>query len=72
MIKKIKVEQVKLGIFVHDFNCGWLQHPFLRNRVKIHSEQQVEKILSHGIREVYIDWLGGSFAKRGYRPGYPA
>jgi hypothetical protein len=55
MIKKIKVEQVKPGIFVHDFNCGWLHHPFLKNRIKIHNDQEVEKILSHGIREVYID-----------------
>src|SRR4051794_30555302 len=55
MIKKIKVEQIKPGIFVHDFNCGWLHHPFLKNRIKIHTDQEVEKILSHGIREVYID-----------------
>jgi len=55
MIKKIKVEQLKPGIFVHDFNCGWLHHPFLRNRVKITTDEEIEKILHHQIREVYID-----------------
>ena len=55
MIKKIKVKQLKPGIFVHDFNCGWLHHPFLRNRVKITTDEEIEKILHHQIREVYID-----------------
>jgi signal transduction histidine kinase len=35
MIKKIKVEQLKPGVFVHDFNCGWLHHPFLTDRTKL-------------------------------------
>ena len=55
MIKKIKVEQLKPGIFVHDFNCGWLHHPFLRNRVKITTDKEIEKVFHHQIRELYID-----------------
>ena len=55
MIKKIKVEQLKPGIFVHDFNCGWLHHPFLRNRVKLNTDADIERIIKHQIREVYID-----------------
>lgn len=55
MIKKIKVEKLKPGIFVHDFNCGWLHHPFLKNRVKLATDQEIEKVISYGIREVYID-----------------
>jgi len=55
MIKKIKVEQLKPGIFVHDFNCGWLHHPFLRNRVKITTDKEIEKVFHHQIRDLYID-----------------
>lgn len=55
MIKKIKVEQLKPGVFVHDFNCGWLHHPFLRNRVQLKTDADIERILKHQIREVYID-----------------
>lgn len=55
MIKKIKVEKLKPGIFVHDFNCGWLHHPFLKNRIKLATDQEIEKVISYGIREVYID-----------------
>ncbi len=55
MIKKIKVEQLKPGVFVHDFNCGWLHHPFLTDRTKIKTDKQIEKVVKHGIRELYID-----------------
>jgi putative nucleotidyltransferase with HDIG domain len=55
MIKKVRVEKLKPGAFVHDFNSGWLHHPFLRNKIKIGSDEDVETILKYGIREVYID-----------------
>ncbi len=55
MIKKIKVEQLKPGVFVHDFNCGWLHHPFLADRTKLKSDEDIDKIVKNGIREVYID-----------------
>ena len=55
MIKKIKVEQLKPGFFVHDFNCGWLHHPFLADRTKLKTDKDIEKVVKHGIRELYID-----------------
>ncbi len=55
MIKKIKVEQLRPGMFIHDFNCGWMEHPFVRNRAKVKDEKLIEKIAGSGISEVYID-----------------
>jgi HD-GYP domain-containing protein (c-di-GMP phosphodiesterase class II) len=55
MIKKIKVEQLKQGMYIHDFNCGWLNHPFLTNSMKINDEHIIKKVLDYGIREIYID-----------------
>ncbi|NOZ68109.1 MAG: HD-GYP domain-containing protein [Deferribacteres bacterium] len=55
MIKKIKTEQLKVGMYVHDFNCGWLRHPFLTNSAKIRDDKTIEKIIDAGIRELYID-----------------
>ena len=55
MIKKVKVAQLKPGAFIHDFNSGWLHHPFLSNRVLIKTDDDVAKILRHQIHEVYID-----------------
>jgi len=55
MIKKIKVEQLKPGVFVHDFNCGWLHHPFLADRTKLKTDKDIDKVVKYGIRELYID-----------------
>lgn len=55
MIKKIRVEQLAPGMFIHDMNCGWMEHPFLGNRIKIRHDKDIEKIVGYGIREVYID-----------------
>jgi putative nucleotidyltransferase with HDIG domain len=55
MIKKIKVTQLRPGVFVHDFNCGWLHHPFLQNQVKLKTDQDIEKLFKYQIHEVYID-----------------
>jgi len=59
MIKKIKVEQLKQGMFIHDFNCGWLNHPFLTNSMKVSDEQIIQKVRDFGIREIYIDTDNG-------------
>jgi putative nucleotidyltransferase with HDIG domain len=55
MIKKIKAEQLKRGMFVHDFNCSWLNHPFITNSMKIDDDQTIQKVIDYGIRELYID-----------------
>lgn len=54
-IKKIPATRLKPGMFIHDLNCGWMDHPFLTTRFKLESGRDVKKILDAGIREVYID-----------------
>ncbi|MCD5412301.1 MAG: HD-GYP domain-containing protein [Thermodesulfovibrionales bacterium] len=55
MIKKVNVDQIKVGMFIHSFDCGWLEHPFFNTSVKVKNDKMIEKIVKHGIREVYID-----------------
>ena len=55
MIKKIKINQVRLGMFVHDLDLGWMDHPFLTSQFKLTTEEQLKKILSLKLQEVYID-----------------
>lgn len=55
MIKKVSVHQLKPGMFIHDMNCGWMEHPFLTGTLKIKNGQEIKKIADNGIREVYID-----------------
>ncbi|MCE5180331.1 MAG: HD-GYP domain-containing protein [Betaproteobacteria bacterium] len=55
MIKKVSVHQLKPGMFIHDMNCGWMEHPFLTGTLKIKNDQEIKKIADNGIHEVYID-----------------
>lgn len=59
MIKKIKTSQLKVGMFVHDFNCSWFSHPFMTNRLLISDQGMVDKVAGQGIKEVYIDTACG-------------
>jgi putative nucleotidyltransferase with HDIG domain len=62
-IKKIPVEQLQVGMFVHDLNCGWMAHPFLTSQFKVNDPGTVMQILEAGIREIYIDTRRGTDLK---------
>jgi putative nucleotidyltransferase with HDIG domain len=55
MLKKISVEQLRPGMFIQDLDCGWMDHPFLRNRFAVTTEAEVRKVIAAGIQDVYID-----------------
>ncbi len=57
MIKKIKVKQIRIGMFIHDLNCSWLNHPFMGSgqSINVTNNQIIEKIHKSVIKEVYID-----------------
>ncbi|TJZ70068.1 HD-GYP domain-containing protein [Chitiniphilus eburneus] len=55
MIKKIPVSTLRPGMYVHDLNAGWLAHPFLFSSFKVHKQEEIERIVTAGIRELYID-----------------
>lgn len=55
MLKKIDVSQLQIGMFIHDMNCNWIDHPFMRNRLLLASQDEIRKIVSAGVHEIYID-----------------
>ncbi|MCL2020601.1 MAG: HD-GYP domain-containing protein [Betaproteobacteria bacterium] len=55
MIKKISIEDLIPGMYVHDLNCGWMEHPFLSNTFLVDGKARIAKIRSLGVRELYID-----------------
>jgi HD-GYP domain-containing protein (c-di-GMP phosphodiesterase class II) len=59
MIKKIRAEDLSIGMYVADFNTPWLDHPFVGNRKAIRSARDVREVLKQGIVEVYIDTARG-------------
>jgi putative nucleotidyltransferase with HDIG domain len=59
MIKRIASEQLRVGMFIHHLECGWMEHPFLANQFTITQQAEIDKILRHGITQVSIDTLRG-------------
>jgi HD-GYP domain-containing protein (c-di-GMP phosphodiesterase class II) len=55
MLKKINISQLKVGMFIHDLSCNWMDHPFMRNRFVITSDAEIRKIVDAGIHEMVID-----------------
>lgn len=55
MLKKIDATQLRLGMAIHDLDCGWMEHPFVRSRFVISNDDEIEKIRIAGIRGVVID-----------------
>lgn len=60
MIKQIRADQLQPGMYIHDLNCGWLDHPFISNAFAVRDQATVDKIINLGIRELYIDTLKGA------------
>lgn len=59
MIKKVSVDQLRPGIFVHDFNCPMTGENVFINETLIKTEKAIEILRSWGIKEVFIDTARG-------------
>lgn len=55
MIKLVPVDQLVSGVYIHDLNCDWWEHPFARSQFRLNSDAEIEKIRAAGLHEVYID-----------------
>jgi putative nucleotidyltransferase with HDIG domain len=55
MITKIPIAQLKVGMYIHDINCSWLKHNFVRNRFLIDSLETLQKVRATGVKELFID-----------------
>ena len=60
MLKRIHVEDVRLGMFIHGFVGSWLDHPFWRNRFLLEDPQDLARIRASAVREVWIDVSRGA------------
>lgn len=66
MLKKIRIEDLKIGMFVHDFNMPWMSHPFLSNQKKLKSAKEIDILLNIGGGEVVIDTDKGDDSPNAY------
>ena len=53
--KRVRIEQLKPGMFIHDLGTDWMSHGFLKSRFTLKHTGQIDKIREAGIRELYID-----------------
>ena len=55
MIKEVPVNQLRTGMYVHNLECRWLDHPFATNRFKLKSSKDLAEIQRLGVTSVHID-----------------
>jgi len=55
MLKKIRVDQVRLGMHLHAMEGAWIDHPFWKTRFVITDAADLRKLRDSSVREVWID-----------------
>ena len=55
MRKKIRVEKVRLGMYIHELCGSWMDHPFWRKSFLLDKEADLNTLHNCGIQEVWID-----------------
>ncbi len=55
MLKKITVDQLKLGMHIHEFCSSWMDHPFWRTKFVLEDPSDLRQIQTCGIKELWID-----------------
>lgn len=67
MLKKINVQDVRLGMFIHELCGNWMDHPFWKKSFKLDSVKDLKALRECGIAEVMIDTQKGLDVKSGLR-----
>jgi HD-GYP domain-containing protein (c-di-GMP phosphodiesterase class II) len=55
MLKRIKVEHLRLGMHLHELCGSWMSHPFWRKAFVLEDPQDIQRILDSGIEDAWID-----------------
>lgn len=60
MHKRISVEQLRLGMYIHELGCSWMDHPFWRKAFLLDDPNDLKTILATKIKLVWIDTSKGA------------
>jgi len=55
MLKKIPVEDLRLGMHLHELCGSWLDHPFWKTRFVLADAAELKKVQTCGVKEAWID-----------------
>lgn len=59
MLKKISVDDLRLGMHLHEMCGAWLDHPFWKTKFVLRDAADLRKLQASGVREVVIDVAQG-------------
>jgi HD-GYP domain-containing protein (c-di-GMP phosphodiesterase class II) len=59
MLKKIAVEDLRLGMHLHEMCGAWLDHPFWKTKFVLRDPVDLRKLQGSGVKEVWIDVAKG-------------
>lgn len=62
--KRVKTNDLKVGMFVEDVGRNWLKHPWPTKSRLITSEREISQLLEYGITEVTVDLARGVTPKQ--------
>lgn len=65
MLKRITVEQLRQGMYIHELCGSWMDHPFWRGAFLLDDNNDLLAIRSTGIKEVWIDTAKGIDVENG-------
>jgi putative nucleotidyltransferase with HDIG domain len=55
MLKKIRIQDLRLGMHIHEICGSWMDHPFWKKSFKLTRQKDLETLLECGITELWID-----------------
>lgn len=59
MLKRISVEQLRLGMYIHELGGSWMDNPFWRSAFLLDDPKDMKTILSIKMKSVWIDTAKG-------------
>ena len=59
MLKKIRVEELTLGMHIHELCGSWIDHPFWRSKFVVTDPEDLRRVRECGITELWIDIAKG-------------
>lgn len=55
MLKRIPASQLEVGMYLEEFCCSWMDHPFWRSGFILTDAEDIRRIRASNLREVWID-----------------
>lgn len=55
VLKHIRIDQLQLGMFIHELDGNWLDHPFWKTRFLLERPEDLQRLRESGVHTVWID-----------------